>query len=187
MLGCYDFCGYYEWTFDWLEREGGQQLLLDYWVESISNDSQRHARELIFRDGFAGMLEYWGHTLAEESPDLGYTITHRPDEVVRFDMQDCPSKGFLIRNGLEQHHDYCDHCVGWIGPMLEDAGFTLDHAHNHRAQCWWEIRRATDLTPASAPGELYAQDARLLPGWSADGATIDTWVRSTDPLGKTSQ
>ena len=23
MIGCYDFCGHYEWTFGWLERVGG--------------------------------------------------------------------------------------------------------------------------------------------------------------------
>ena len=24
MIGVYDFCGHYEWTFAWLEREGGE-------------------------------------------------------------------------------------------------------------------------------------------------------------------
>ena len=43
--------------------------------------------------------------------------------VFRIDMHGCPSKGFLIRNGLGAYHDYCDHCMGWIGPMLKQAGF----------------------------------------------------------------
>ena len=47
MIGCYDFCGHYEWTFGWLEREGGHALVRDYWNEAINHDSQRHARELI--------------------------------------------------------------------------------------------------------------------------------------------
>src|SRR5687767_13864221 len=30
MIGCYDFCGHYEWTFAWLEREGGHELVRAY-------------------------------------------------------------------------------------------------------------------------------------------------------------
>ena len=47
MIGCYDFCGHYEWTFDWLERTGGHVLVREYWNEAINHDSQRHARDLI--------------------------------------------------------------------------------------------------------------------------------------------
>ncbi len=36
MIGCYDFCGHYEWTFDWLEREGGRALVRAYWDEAIN-------------------------------------------------------------------------------------------------------------------------------------------------------
>ena len=43
-------------------------------------------RELIARGGFAGMEQYWGHTLLEESPSLGFTITRKPD-VFRIDFQ----------------------------------------------------------------------------------------------------
>jgi hypothetical protein len=27
MIGTYDFCGHYEWTFAWLEASGGEQIL----------------------------------------------------------------------------------------------------------------------------------------------------------------
>ena len=102
MLGCYDFCGHYEWTFAWLERTGGQELLRAYWLEAISKDSQLHARELIIGGGFEGMKKYWGHTLAEEA--AGYTFSFT-DSIFRCDMHECPSKGFLIRNNLNQHSD----------------------------------------------------------------------------------
>ena len=179
MIGCYDFCGHYEWTFDWLGRTGGASLVRDYWSEAISRDSQRHARELIGREGFEGMAKYWGHTLAEESPDLGFTVTRQPD-VFRIDMHDCPSKGFLLRNGLEQYRDYCDHCIGWVGPMMRDAGFVIDHEHNHCGQCWWEIRRADWAATSSAPGEVAgAKDARLDPTWRPTGSALDRFSRAT--------
>ena len=177
MIGCYDFCGHYEWTFDWLDQAGGHALVRDYWNEAINHDSQRHARDLILREGFTGMAKYWGHTLAEESPELGFSISSGPD-FFRIDMHDCPSKGFLLRNGLAHHRDYCDHCIGWIGPLMKEAGFVIDHEHNHLGQCWWETRRKDDARPVSAPGEIAGkQDVRLRPDWK-EGAH-DAFARAT--------
>lgn len=174
MLGCYDFCAHYEWTFAWLENRGGRGLLHEYWDEAVHRDSQLHARQLILEKGFEGMKEYWGHTLQEEDADFSTTAT---PEVFRIDMPRSPSKCFLIENGLEQYPDYCDHCIGWIGPLMKDAGFHIHHEHNHRGQCWWEIRGVGDPSPPSKPGELAGErDVRLMPEWD-DGATpIDRFI-----------
>jgi hypothetical protein len=181
MIGCYDFCGHYDWTFDWLERTGGPGLVREYWEQAINQDSQRHARELIQREGFAGMAKYWGHTLIEESPELGFAITEGKD-VFRIDMHDCPSKGFLIRNDLASYQDYCDHCMGWIGPMMREAGFAIDHEHNHQGQCWWEIRPAGSPVEPSATGGLAGRhDVRLRPSWQAPGTALDRYRRAVDP------
>lgn len=177
MIGVYDFCGHYEWTFAWLEAQGGHELVRAYWDEAIHQDSQRHATALITGKGFAGMHEYWGHTLAEEGAD--WTTTAR-DDVFRIDMHACPSKGFLIRNGLHQHRDYCDHCLGWIGPLMKQAGFAIDHEHNHAGQCWWEIRRQADASTAGPPGALAgAADVRLRADWPTPH--IDAYEHATDP------
>ena len=97
MIGVYDFCGHYDWTFEWLRQQGGETLVRQYWDEAIHQDSQRHAFELIQQQGFAGMATYWGHTLDHEG--AGYH-TSAGEEVFRIDMHDCPSKGFLLRNDL---------------------------------------------------------------------------------------
>lgn len=181
MIGCYDFCGHYEWTFAWLERTGGHALVREYWDEAINHDSQRHARDLILREGFAGMAKYWGHTLAEESPELGFAITQKED-VFRVDMHDCPSKGFLLRNGLQQYPDYCDHCMGWIGPLMREAGFVIDHEHNHCGQCWWEMRPAGAAGGPSPPGaESGEKDVRHRPDWWPAAGKIDRYEKATDP------
>ena len=179
MLGVYDFCGHYEWTFAWLEERGGKPLLLAYWDEAIHRDAQQHASALIEAKGIEGMKEYWGHTLAEEG--AGYHTTASAT-VFRIDMHECPSKGFLLRNKLEQHSDYCDHCIGWIGPMLKRAGFTIDHQHNHRGQCWWEMRLKSDTSPPSAPGQLAKEgDVRLRPDWKPGEQSVDTFIRANHP------
>jgi hypothetical protein len=178
MLGCADFCGHYEWTFTWIEAEGGHELLREYWDEGIHRDSQRHARELILSGGIDGLKRYWAHTLDHEA--AGFAITHSK-QTVRMDMHDCPSKGFLLRNGLQQHCDYCDHCVGWIGPLMKDAGLVIDHEHNHLGQCWWEMRAADDPTAPSQPGSLAGErDVRLMPEWQQP-CTLDVYERAVDP------
>ena len=179
MIGVYDFNGHYEWTFAWLERQGGAQLLHEYWDKAIHGDSQEHAAKAILQQGIPGMQKYWGHTLDQEGGSHQTTAT---ETVFRIDMHDCPSKGFLIRNQLQQHADYCDHCMGWIGPMLKRAGFVIDHQHNHCGQCWWEMRRAADSHPPSQPGELSGpHDVRLRPDWHPASATLDAYSRATSP------
>lgn len=187
MLGTYDFCGHYEWTFDWMEREGGHGLLRDYWNEAINHDSQRHTRALIIGGGFAGMSKYWGHTLTEESPEQAFAITQSPD-VFRIDMHSCPSKGFLLRNGLQQHRDYCDHCMGWIGPLMREAGFVIDHEHNHCGQCWWEMRKADAGSPAHPRGAVAGpNDVRLNANWRPLDSSLDRYDKAIDPDDKVTE
>ncbi len=181
MLGCYDFCGHYEWTFEWLRQKGGESLVHAYWEEAIYADSQKHAALLIMKEGIPGMESYWGHTLQHEG--AGYHTTSN-EHTFRIDMHDCPSKGFLIRNELSQYHDYCDHCIGWIGPMMKDAGFVIDHEHNHCGQCWWEIRLATDPSPPSAPGEWSGvNDVRVANEWKPS-QPLDAFLRAISPSDK---
>jgi hypothetical protein len=159
MIGVQDFIGYYDWTFEYLRRNHGEQAVRDYWVRAISLDSQRHARALIAAKGFAGMAEYWGHTLAME--EAGYT-SQCGDGYFRIDMFACPSKGHLDEHGLAAYSDYCEHCMGWIKPVMDDAGFVIHHEHNHAGQCYWEMQRAGQAE-AQAPPRRGPDDVRHLP------------------------
>lgn len=181
MIGCYDFCGHYEFTFAWLDNRGGVDLVREYWLEAISKDASKKTRELITKEGFEGMRKYWGHTLQEEAAD--YTFASK-DDCFRIDMHACPSKGFLLQNNLEQYPDYCDHCIGWIGPLMKDAGFVVDHEHDHRGHCWWEFRKDADAAPPSTPGAFAGNnDARLSPHW--DTSSLDVFRRAVDDRTKT--
>lgn len=148
MIGCQDFCGHYDWTFEYLRREYGEAAVRAYWEQAIAFDSQQHARALIRTKGFQGMAEYWGHTLTEE--EAGYAM-ELGERFFRIEMRRCPSKLFLTEHGLGAYHDYCEHCIGWIRPLMDESGYVVDHAHNHQGQCWWEFRRAEDreATPAA--------------------------------------
>ena len=177
MLGCYDFCGHYDWIFNWLKEQGGTELLYQYWDEAIYGDSQQHAAELIGSKGLSGMKEYWGHTLEEEAPAGGYAAGIVGD---RFwmEMNDCPSRGFLMRNGIEFSRDYCDHCLGWIGPMMKKAGFTVNHAHNHCGQCYWEFMTLQNSGEPEPSIESLKQ--RLLREWDGEKMETDRFEQAND-------
>mgnify|MGYP001814794541 CR=1 FL=1 len=166
MLGVQDFIGYYDWTFEYLRRNHGEQAVLDYWGKAIAFDSQRHARQLFLEKGFEGMYEYWAHTL--EMEEAGYTFD-RGEDYFRTDMFDCPSKGHLIQRDLEAYHDYCEHCMGWIGPLLGTTGFVVDHEHNHLGQCYWEMHRDTETVARwgqlRPPPNRGPYDVRNLENW----------------------
>ncbi len=163
MIGVQDFCGHYDWTFEYIRRTFGEEALSRYWSEAIAFDSQSHALELIRGKGLDGMEEYWGHTLTQE--EAGYSIT-RTDAVFRIDMQACPSKGFLNDNNLHAYEDYCSHCMGWIGPVAERAGFTVTHAHNHLGQCWWELsKRGLRTRENEAREKAGARNVESHPDW----------------------
>ena len=173
MIGVQDFIRYYDWTFEYLRRQYGEEAVRRYWAEAVAFDSQNHANLLIRARGLEGMAEYWGHTL--QSEEAGYRTTLNPDSF-RIDMYECPSKGLLLKIGQQEYHDYCQHCMGWIKPIMDGAGFLIDHEHNHQGQCWWEMYPADAEDPESPPSVRDACDVRRDPGWPQD--KHDVWLRS---------
>ncbi len=49
MLGCQDFCGYYDWTFHFVRRSWGQEAVRQLWAEAIGGDSQQHYAQSALR------------------------------------------------------------------------------------------------------------------------------------------
>ena len=162
MLGCQDFCGYYEWTFHYLRRNFGQSGLEKYWARAVAADAQQHYIQAGMENGLRGLYESWFKTGIDELCE--WTVTFAEDQnLLRLDMRECPSKGFLLENGLNADEDYCDHCVGWIGPALNAVGGeVVAHEHNHCGQCWWEMRmKDREYLPVKAHDEI-----RDDPRWS---------------------
>jgi hypothetical protein len=124
--------------------------------------------------GLQGMAEYWGYTL--DSEEAVYR-TRLDIDRFRIDMYECPSLGFLLRVGQAEYFDYCQHCMGWIKPVMDRAGFVIDHEHNHHAQCWWEMRKA-DLTSGiiPLPPVRDEKDVRLRKDWEQE--KHDLWLAS---------
>ena len=140
MLGCHDFCGHYDWTFHYVRRRWGQEALALLLRESISGESQHHYTKHVAEKGLRALYEAWVKTGEDEHCDWTFTLDEEKN-VLRFDMRECPSKGFLIQNDRNADEDYCNHCTGWMIPMLESIGAELiEHEHNHCGQCWATMR-----------------------------------------------
>lgn len=140
MLGCQDFCGYYEWTFHYLRRRFGNDALEKYWADAIAADSQQHYVEAARLEGLRGLYKSWSKTGVDEKCDWTVTLDET-NSLLQLDMRQCPSKGFLLEHDLNADEDYCDHCIGWIGSALQVVGAeVVAHEHNHCGQCWWQMR-----------------------------------------------
>lgn len=169
MLGCHEFCGYYEWTFHFFRREWGPAALADYWAEAIGRESQQHYAGAAMQAGLAGLYRTWVKTGEEEVCDWTFSLDEDKN-VLRWDMRQCPSKGFLIRRDLNADEDYCDHCMGWTIPMLAKAGMEIiAHEHNHCGQCWAMVRQ---VDRPSQPLEVDG-DIRHDPRWNQ--GYLDRW------------
>jgi len=92
------------------------------------------------QNGLRALYEVWVGTGQDEHCDWTFTLDEDKN-VLRWDMRECRSKSFLIQNDLNADEDYCNHCMGWIIPMLEGVGAEIvDHEHNHCGQCWAIMR-----------------------------------------------
>jgi len=169
MLGCHEFCGYYEWTFHYFRRRFGQAAVAQLWADAIGGDSQQHYAEAARRDGLAGLYRTWVKTGEDESCDWTFTLDEARN-VLRWDMRRCPSKGFLLANGLNADEDYCDHCMGWMIPLLRSVGVEVgQHEHNHLGQCWGTMHAVDRPTEALDVAGDIRDDARWQAGY------LDRW------------
>ncbi len=171
MLGCQDFCGYYDWTFHFVRCRFGDAAVEALWAQAIGGESQAHYADAAAQDGLRGLLKTWNATGEDEQCDWTFTLNEAKN-VLRWDMRACPSKGHLMQHDQAQDTDYCDHCMGWIAPLLAAHGIEIAaHEHNHAGQCWTEMCvKSRRMQSPEAP------DIRQDPRWRH--GYVDRWEHS---------
>ena len=150
MIPSDHFVRFYNEVFKFLDGQPGDALG-DYYRE-ISRHQERHVLRLFQEKGLQGMYEYWEHIRIEEN--CGMTLDLRDDCLV-LTMQACPSLAKVIDNDAGPCRKYCDHCPGWIIPLLEKTGFTCEYNLVDRAlpQCQLTIFPAA----AGRPSRVFLQ------------------------------
>ena len=156
MIPSDHFPRFYNEVFKFLERQG-EDVLEAYWLE-ISKNQERHTLELFKAKGLEGMEEYWSHIRDEENCELDIT---RTEDMVELKMTKCPSLTKVLDNDAEPMARYCDHCAGWIGPIMDKLGYHLVYDVIDRNQPVCVSRIFTDPEKAKAA----EKEVKLLMGW----------------------
>lgn len=121
MIPSDHFVKFYAEIFKYLQKKG--QSALDEYYRTIAQHQITHCGDLFAEKGLAGMKEYWDKIIFEENCDADGYI--EPGKSYTFMMHGCPSLGKVLDNDAESCNIYCDHCPGWILPVMSRAGFYI--------------------------------------------------------------
>jgi len=116
MIPSDHFVRFYNEVFKFLDTRNG----LETYYGEISRHQERHCLQLFREKGLQGMEEYWGHIRVEEN----CVSESRIEGDVRFShMAKCPSLSKVLDSDAEPCAKYCEHCPGWVGPLMAKCGF----------------------------------------------------------------
>jgi len=111
------FVRFYNEVFKALQEKGHEHVER-YWRELGRLQVAKLANE--FREGGTkACYEYWKRIHDEENCEGELTLT---DDYFEFRMNRCPSLSKVHDNDASPCDVYCDHCMGWIEPVMESAG-----------------------------------------------------------------
>lgn len=156
MIPSDHFTRFYNEVFKFLESKG-EAAIEAYWLE-ISKNQEYHTLDLFRNEGLEGMYQYWSHIRDEENCDLDLELF---EDRLDLRMNACPSLGKVKDNDATTMTRYCDHCAGWIGPIMDKTGYHLvyDVIDRDKPQCHMQI-----FTDKSQAREA-EKKAVLLMGW----------------------
>jgi len=118
MIPSDHFVRFYNEVFRYLDGLGGSELE-KYWLE-ISRHQELHCLDLFRGKGLKGMYEYWEHIRIEENADMTLALH---DDHLHIAMNGCPSLAKVMDNDAGAFIKYCDHCPGWVAPLMQKCGF----------------------------------------------------------------
>ena len=138
MLPSDHFVRFYNELFKMLEARGHDELQ-KYW-KVVSRRQESILDPYIERDGLKGMYEYWDRIRVEENCDAELSLT---EDYFEFKMNRCPSLSKALDNDAGAFRLYCDHCAGWIYPLLERHGYhpVMDMISRSEPHCLFRVYR----------------------------------------------
>lgn len=138
MLASDHFVRMYNELFKLLEQLGRGHLVR-YWLE-ISNLQESLMQRYFEMDGYEGLYAYWDHIRKEENCDMDMQVF---DDYFELRMNKCPSLSKNLDNDAGLSLNYCEHCAGWINPVLTKHGFypVYDIISRKQPQCIMRIFR----------------------------------------------
>jgi len=133
MIPSDHFVRFYNEVFKFLDERDD---LEDYYLE-ISRHQELHCFELFWTKGLEGMREYWDKITREENCERMHF--ENPDGRESM-MTLCPSLSKALDSDAGVCRKYCDHCAGWVLPLLTKCGF-----YGVRDHIAWDIPQCRSL------------------------------------------
>ncbi len=135
MIPSDHFVRYYNEVFKAVDSLGRDHLYA-YWRKLGESQIQKIG-EKFRKGGLEACYEYWKVIKEEENCDAQLSLT---DDYFELDMKRCPSLSKVLDNDASPFPLYCDHCMGWIRPVMEYAGLHLVFDINSRIEPRCRIR-----------------------------------------------
>lgn len=118
MLPSDHFVKFYNEVFKFFDKQNNGAL--EKYYQLVSKNQEFHCFDLFREKGLAGMYEYWDHIRIEENCEM---VNVLEDNCYHCIMFLCPSLSKIMDNDAGSCLKYCDHCPGWIMPLMTKAGF----------------------------------------------------------------
>ncbi len=136
MIPSDHFVRFYNEVFKALE-EKGRKHLESYWKE-LGRVQTMELAEKFRQGGLRACYDYWMRIRDEENCQGHLTLT---DSYFEFRMDCCPSLSKVLDNDAEPCRLYCDHCMGWIQPVMEAAGLypVMDMSSRKEPRCVFRV------------------------------------------------
>ena len=112
------FVRFYNEVFKFLAAKGKDEL--EKYYKRVSENQEYHCLDLFCKKGLQGMYEYWEHIRIEENCDM---VNRLEKDCYSFEFFSCPSLSKAVDNDAGPCPEYCNHCPGWIFPIMTKAGF----------------------------------------------------------------
>jgi len=169
------FVRFYNEVFKALD-ELGRSHLIAYWRE-LGDMQSRELAETFRAGGLQACHDYWGRIIHEENCEAEMKLSR---DYFEFRMHRCPSLSKVLDNDASPCALYCDHCMGWIEPVMKRAGLHVAYDMESRSQPHCVFRVYTD--PAQAAE--FARQAKLPAFPYRDEAVPDSASSEEPPPGE---
>ena len=136
MIPSDHFVRYYNEVFKALEAQGHEHLE-NYW-NSIGELQKRELAEQFRTGRLQACHDYWTRILKEENCQGRLSLT---EDYFEFRMERCPSLSKVLDNDATACKYYCDHCMGWIRPVMDAAGLyaVMDMESRSEPHCVFRV------------------------------------------------
>ena len=152
MIPSDHFVRFYNEVFKAL-AERGHDHLEAYWRE-LGRLQTIELADNFRSGGLAACRDYWARIAQEENCLADLVLT---EDYFEFRMRLCPSLSKALDNDATPCELYCDHCMGWVEPVMEAAGLHAAYDIESRSEPHCVLRVYKDRDQA----RVFEEQAQL--------------------------